>query len=146
MKEYFKKLKYLFKWRDLAFTVLLFAVILTIAFCRAESMMDVTFGETAVDITTSRYNMNIPYDMVESIEIGKVDEDDDLVSGVADIALRTGTWTNEVWGEYSACVDVQTDDCIVVHLNDGRIFVFSHKSNETVAEEFATFQSYLDRQ
>lgn len=146
MKEYFKKLKYLFKWRDLAFTVLLFTVILTIAFCRAESMMDVTFGETAVDITTSRYNMNIPYDMVDSIEIGKVDEDDDLVSGVADIALRTGTWTNEVWGEYSACVDVQTDDCIVVHLNDGRIFVFSHKSNETVAEEFATFQSYLDRQ
>lgn len=146
MKEYFKKLKYLFKWRDLAFTVLLFTVILTIAFCRAESMMDVTFGETAVDITTSRYNMNIPYDMVESIEIGKVDQDDDLVSGVADIALRTGTWTNEVWGEYSACVDVQTDDCIVVHLNDGRIFVFSHKSNETVAEEFATFQSYLDRQ
>ena len=36
MKEYFAKLKYLFKWRDLAFTVLLFALILTVAFCRAE--------------------------------------------------------------------------------------------------------------
>lgn len=146
MKEYFAKLKYLFKWRDLAFTVLLFALILTIAFCRAESMMDVTFGETAVDITTSRYSMNIPYEMVESIELGKIDENDQLVNGVADIALRTGTWHNDQWGEYSACMDVQTDDCIVVYLNDGRTFVFSHESNETVAEEFATFQSYLNKQ
>lgn len=128
----------------MAFTVLLFALILTVAFCRAESMMDVTFGETAVDINTSRYNMNIPYEMVESIEIGQVDEDDDLVSGVADIALRTGTWTNKVWGEYSACVDVQTSKCILVHLNDGRLFVFSHESDEKVQRDFATLQSYLN--
>ena len=145
MKEYFAKLKYLFKWRDLAFTVLLFAIILTIAFCRAESMMDVTFGETAVDITTSRYTMNIPYDMVESIELGLIDEDDDLVSGVSDLALRTGTWTNKVWGEYSACMDVQTSKCILVYLNDGRLFVFSHKSDEKVQSDFETFQSYLNK-
>lgn len=146
MKEYFAKLKFLFKWRDLAFTLMLFAIILLIAFCRAETMMDVTFSEDAVDVVTDRYSMNIPYDMVESIELGKINEDDEIINGVADIALRSGVWHNEQWGEYTACMDVQTDDCIVVHLNDGRIFVFSHESNETVAEEFATFQSYLNKQ
>jgi len=145
MKEYFAKLKYLFRWRDLAFALVLFAIILTIAFCRAESMMDVTFGETAVDISTSRYNMNIPYDMVESIEIGLVDQDDELINGVADIALRTGIWTNEEWGQYSACVDVQTSKCILVHLNDGRLFVFSHQSDEKVQSDFETLQSYLTK-
>lgn len=145
MKEYFAKLKYLFRWRDLVFTLLLFTIILTIAFCRAESMMDVTFGETAVDITTARYNMNIPYDMVESIEIGLIDEDDDLINGVSDLALRTGIWTNKEWGEYSACMDVQTTKCILVHLIDGRLFVFCHKSDEKVESDFATFQNYLNQ-
>lgn len=145
MKEYFAKLKYLFKWKDLAFTAVLFVGILAIAFFRGESMMDVTFGETAVDVTTSRYSMNIPYDMVESIEIGQIDEDDELVNGVADIALRTGTWRNEQWGEYSACVDVQTGKCILVHLNDGRLFVFSHESDEKVQSDFETLQSYLNK-
>lgn len=143
MKEYFAKLKYLFKWRDLAFTVLLFTIILTIAFCRAEDMIHISFGEEAVDITTNRYSMNIPYEMVESIEIGDVDDDDELVNGVADIALRTGVWTNEQWGEYSACVDVQTNKCILVHLIDGRLFVFSHQSDEKVQSDFETFQSHL---
>ena len=145
MKEYFAKLKYLFRWRDLAFAVVLFGIILSIAFFRGESMMDVTFGETAVDISTSRYNMNIPYEMVESIEIGLVDQDDEMLNGVADIALRTGIWTNKAWGEYSACVDVQTNKCILVHLNDGRLFVFSHQSDEKVQSDFETLQSYLNK-
>lgn len=144
MKEYFAKLKYLFKWRDLAFTVLLFLLILTVAFCRAESMMDVTFGEEAVDVVTSAYSLNIPYDMVDHIEIAQVNKDDEMIKGVADIALRTGTWSSSQWGEYNACLDVQTETCILVYLNDGRLFVFSHESDETVAAEFETFQSHLD--
>lgn len=142
--DYFKKLKQLFSVKDLLFTVLLFGLILTLAFCKGESMMDVTFGDEAVDIVTSGYSMNIPYNMVESIGLAEIDENDELVNGVADIALRTGIWTNAQWGEYYACMDVQTDTCIVVHLNDGRIFVFSHESNETVAQEFEAFQSHLD--
>lgn len=143
MKEYFAKLKYLFKWRDVAFTVLIFAIILTMAFCMGKTMMDVTFGETALDITTSRYSMNIPYDMVKSVELGRIDGDDELLSGVADIALRTGQWKNEVWGEYSACMDVQTDNCVLVHLNDGRLFVFSYESNETNEEAYETLLSKI---
>lgn len=144
MKDYFKKLKYLFKWRDLAFTAVLFAIILLLAFCKSANLMDVTFGDEAVDIVTSKYSMNIPYEMVERIEIAPVNEDDQVVSGVVDIALHTGRWKSEQWGEYYACIDMQTTKCILVHLNDGRIFVFSHESDDTVAEEFATFQSHLD--
>ena len=145
MKEYFAKLKYLFKWRDVAFTALIFFIILTLAFCMGETMMDVTFNDDSVDIVTSRYTMNIPYDMVDSVELGQINKYDEVIKGKADIAVRTGQWISETWGEYSACLDMQTSKCIMVHLNDGRLFVFSHKNDEKVQQDFDTLQSYLNQ-
>ena len=144
MREYFAKLKYLFKWRDLAFTVLLFTLILTVAFCRAENMIQVTFGEDALDVVTSRYSMNIPYDMVESVEIGELDKDDEIIQGKGDIALRTGHCSNKDWGEYYGILDLQTKTCVVIRLNDGRLFVFSHQSDEKVESDAATLISHLN--
>ena len=143
MKEYFAKLKYLFKWRDLAFTLLLFALILTVAFCRAEDMITVNYGEKAVDVMTNRYSLNIPYDMIESVQIGDVAEDDEIIKGKGDIALLTGHCTNKDWGEYYGIIDRQTSKCVLIHLNDGRLFVFSHQSDEKVLEDAQTLQSYL---
>ena len=145
MKEYFAKLKYLFKWRDLAFTVLLFALILTVAFCRAEDMIQVTFGEEALDVVTNRYTMNVPYEMIESVEVGVLDKDDEIIEGKGDIALRTGHCTNKDWGEYYGIIDLQTSKCVMIHLNNGQLFVFSHKSDEKVLEDFNTLQSYLNK-
>ena len=145
MKEYFAKLKYLFKWRDLAFTLLLFTLILTVAFCRAEDMIQVTFGEEALDVVTNRYTMNVPYEMIESVEVGVLDKDDEIIEGKGDIALRTGHCTNKDWGEYYGIIDLQTSKCVMIHLNNGQLFVFSHKSDEKVLEDFNTLQSYLNK-
>ena len=144
MKEYFAKLKYLFKWRDVAFTALIFFIILTLAFCMGETMMDVTFNDDSVDIVTSRYTMNIPYDMVDSVELGQINKYDEVIKGKADIAIRTGQWYSEARGEYSACLDMQTTKCILVRLNDGRLFVFSHQSDEKVQQDYDTLLSHLN--
>lgn len=145
MKEYFAKLKYLFKWRDLAFTVLLFTLILTVAFCRAEDMIQVNFGEDALDVMTNRYSMNIPYEMIETVEIGTLDKDDKIIEGKGDVALRTGHCTNKDWGEYYGVIDLQTSKCVLIYLNDGRLFVFSHQSDEKVQSDAATLQTYLNK-
>ena len=144
MKEYFAKLKYLFKWRDLLFAVLLFTLILTVAFCRAEDMITVNYGEEAVDVMTNRYSMNIPYDMIKSVQIGEVDEDDEIIKGKGDIALLTGHCVNKDWGEYYGIIDRQTDKCVLVYLNDGRLFVFSHRSDEKVQQDYETLLSHLN--
>ena len=143
MKDFFAKLKYLFRWRDVLFAVFLIGLAMLFAFCSAQNMIKVTYGDDAVDIATAKYSMNIPYDMVESIEIAPYEENDEQVKGRSDMALRTGTWKNETWGEYHACIDLQTKTCILIHLNDGRLFVFSQKSDEQVQSDFATLQSYL---
>ena len=145
MKEYFAKLKYLFKWRDLAFTLLLFALILTVAFCKAEDMIQVNFGEEALDVVTNRYSLNIPYDMVKSVEVGNLDKDDEIIQGKGDIALRTGHCVNKEWGEYYGIMDLQTKTCVVIRLNDGRIFAFSHQSDEKVQQDCEMLLSYLNK-
>ena len=145
MKEYFAKLKSLFRWRDVIFALVLMGITLMFAFCNAQTMMDVTFGETALDVTSKRYSMNVPYEMVESIEIVDLDQDDEIITGKGDITMRTGHCTSKDWGEYYCVLDLQTSKCILIHLNDGRIFAFSHKSDEKVQEDFNTFQRYLNK-
>ena len=145
MKEYFAKLKSLFRWRDVIFAVVLMSITLLFAFCNAQTMMDVTFGETALDVTSKRYSMNVPYEMVEFIEIADLDQDDEIITGKGDITMRTGHCTNKDWGEYYCVLDLQTSKCILIRLNDGRIFAFSHKSDEKVQEDFNTFQRYLNK-
>ena len=138
MKEYFAKLKYLFRWRDLAFTLVLFSLIIGIAFLRAENLVEVNFGDEAVDITGNRYNLNIPYDMIESVNLAEVNKDDDVISAREDLALRTGRWRNENWGEYYACIDLQTKTCVLVQLDDGRYFAFSVKSDDVTRQAYET--------
>ena len=144
MKEYFAKLKYLFKWRDLAFTALLFALILTVAFCRAEDMIQVNFGEDALDVVTNRYSMNVPYEMIESVEVGDLDMDDEIIQGKGDIALRTGHCLNKDWGEYYGVIDLQTKKAVLIRLNDGRLFVYSHQSDEKVQQDYENLLSRLN--
>lgn len=146
MKDFFAKLKYLFRWRDVAFAAVLLGLTMTLAFCKSSNMMDVTYGDEALDVITDRYTLNVPYNVVDRIEIATYDADDEPVSGRGkdDMALRTGIWTNENWGEYYACIDRQTDTCILIHLKDGRLFVYSHKSDEKVRSDFEIFQSHLN--
>ena len=134
MKAYFAKLKYLFRWRDFAFAVVLFAIIIGIAFIRGQNLVEVTFGDSAVDIVANRYSMNIPYDMVESAALAEINKDDDVISAREDLALRTGQWYNESWGEYYACIDLQTEVCVLVQLDDGRLFAFSSQSSNVTQQ------------
>lgn len=143
MKEYFAKLKYLFKWRDFAFTVVLFAIIITLAFCKSANLVEITFGSKAVDIVSSKYSMNIPYEMIDSVQLAQVDKNDKILDTIADIALRTGQCESPIWGEYSACIDMQTEVCVLVHLDDGRYFAFSSKSNEVTTQAYETLQGKI---
>ena len=89
--------------------------------------------------------MNVPYEMVESIEIADLDQDDEIITGKGDITMRTGHCTNKDWGEYYGIIDLQTSKGVLIHLKDGRLFVFSHKSDEKVQSDAATLQTYLNK-
>lgn len=130
--------------KHLIFGVLLFAAVIALSLSQSAEAVTVTFGDSAVDIAASRFSMNIPYDMVDHAELVEIPDRGDVIDGTDDMAVRTGQWTNDTWGEYFVCADLDASNCIAVHLNDGRIFVFSRKDNAETAQIFETFQTYLN--
>lgn len=132
--KFWEKFWKLVSRKDLVFGILLFAIVIVMTVFETYNKVKVDFSETAVDIRTSKYSMNIPYDMVKSVEMAALPDAGQVIDGADDMAARTGLWENETWGEYYICADLNSPTCIVTHLNDGRIFVFSRRNEEETAQ------------
>lgn len=142
--KFWEKFWKLVSKKDLVFGALIILIAVIIPLVQSTNNVKVTFGENAVDIVARRYTMNVPYEMVKSIELADLLDGGENLNGRDDMVTRTGTWKNETWGEYYACLDLQTSRCVVIHLDDGRIFVFSRRSDEETSSIFETFQTYLN--
>lgn len=136
------KLKQMISVKDLVFGLIILALVVVFSF-RPSNKVRFTFNEDSVDVKTTKYQMNIPYDMVDHIELVTKPDLGEEVDGYDDNVIHTGTWRNEAWGEYESCIEVATDNCIVIHLTDGRIFVVSRRDNEETALVYEEFQSHL---
>jgi len=128
--------------KDLIFGLVILALTVLISL-KPSNKVRVQFEETAVDIKTTKYAMNIPYDMVDSIALVDKPELGTQIDGYNDNIVAYGIWENDVWGEYTACIEVYTDNCITINLTDGRLFVISRRDNEETAKVFAEFQSHI---
>jgi len=129
--------------RHIVFGLCLFAAAILISMLESAWKVKVQFGDTAVDIRTNQYTMNIPYDMVDEIRLIEMPEAGKALSGRDDPTWRIGHWENDTWGEYFICADLDADVCIEVLLDDSRIFVFSRRNNEETKKDFETFQRCL---
>lgn len=130
--------------RDFFFGIFMLVLVIFIAALSANNAVKVKFRDESVDILTSDYVMNIPYDMVEKCEMVSLEERGSSIDGIDDHNTRTGHWKNEAWGEYFICADLDVEICIAVHLDDGRLFVFNRKNPEETKRIFDIFQNYLD--
>lgn len=137
-----KKLWQVVSKKDLIFGLVVFALAILISL-KPSNKIRVQFDESSVDITTTKYSMNIPYDMVDCIFLVDKPELGTQIDGYTDNIVAYGIWQNDVWQEYTACLEVATDNCIEIHLTDGRIFVISRRDNEETRLVFEEFQTYL---
>jgi len=128
--------------KDLIFGLVILALTVLISL-KPSNKVRVQFEETAVDIKTTKYAMNIPYDMVDSIALVDKPELGTQIDGYNDNIVAYGIWENDVWEEYTACIEVYTDNCITITLTDGRLFVISRRDNEETAKVFAEFQTHI---
>ena len=127
--------------KDFIFGLIILALVVVFSF-KPSNKVRFSFGEDSVDIRSTKFSMNIPYDMVVSAELMDMPAAGERIEGNDDMTLRIGHWENETWGEYYVCANLNCTNCVAVHLNDGRIFVFSYKSNAKTAE---ACQMLLDR-
>ena len=130
--------------KQFVFVLVIFAILFPIALWDSDTQVKVKFYNDDMQIKSDRYTMTVRYDMIASAELDTLgDPGEKVLDGFDNDIIRTGTWRNDAWGEYSVNADPDTGNCIVLTLTDGRIFVFSIKDNETTEENFQTLLTHL---
>ena len=142
---FWKKIKMLVPLKHVMFILFLTAAMLAIAFYDSAEDIKVTIEPESVTIKATGYTMNIPYEMIETMELVDMPDGGSVICGKDDLVVRYGNWENEAWGEYFICADLDATKCIVAHLDDGRIFVFSRKSNTETETIFKGLLPYVEK-
>ena len=127
------------------FAVALFAILIPFAIRDSNNQVKVSFDDTSVYTSSNKYSLTVSYDQIDSVELAVLPEAGEKVEdGYDDDILRAGKWINDTWGEYYITADLDTSNCVVMHLTDGRVFVFSSKNDETTAEHYQTLLTHLN--
>ena len=119
-----------FSLKHILFAVFIIGLMLIFAFCQSADMVKVSLESESIYIYSSKYTMNVEYAQIDSLELTDLlDPGEKVEDGYDDDLVRYGTWRNDAWGEYCVCADPDTSKCVVLHLKDGRTFVFSRKDD-----------------
>lgn len=129
--------------KDFIFGLIVLALVIIISIARPSKNVKTVYDVDAVDVKSTQYSMNIPYEMVSNLELAELPELGENLDGYNNQVIQTGLWRNEVWGEYHSCLDLACETCMVVHLNDGRIFVISLRNAEETAASYEEFLSHI---
>ena len=133
-----------FSLKHILFAVVLMALMVLLAINQSVNTVKVYFESTEIQVISAKYSLVIPYDIIESAQLVDLPfEGERVTNAYDDETLRAGVWNNAVWGEYHIVADLDAKNCIEVKLNDGRIFVFSHKDNNTTQADYQTLTEYL---
>ena len=133
-----------FSVKHILFATALMGLMIFFAVRQSNNTVKVYFEEDQVVATSAKYSLGMPYDQIASAELTAIPfEGDRVASAYDDDTLRAGVWHNETWGEYYIVADLDAKNCIVVTLNDGRIFVFSHRDNATTEADYQTLMGHL---
>lgn len=124
-----------FSLRHILFAVVVVGLMMLFAIRQSNNMVKVKLEEHALHITSSQYSMTVDYVDIASAKLETLaDPGEKVENAYDDEILRAGIWKNEAWGEYHVCADLDTESCIVLTLEDGRIFVFNRKNNKETAK------------
>lgn len=129
--------------RYLIFGLCLFAVVIGVSMVEAHFRIEVTVTDADISVGSNRYNLRVEYDLIETLELVEMPDRGENIDGRDETSIRYGIWSNDTWGEYTVLAVPNATNCIVLHLNDGRTFVFNARSNDYTAEIFAELQSHL---
>lgn len=139
MKRFFNT----YAGRYTIFGLCLFLIVIGFSVVEGHFRIGVTFSDTEIAVTSNRYNMQVEYDLIASAELVEMPDRGEHIDGKDETSIRYGAWKNEAWGDYVVVAVPNATNCVVMHLHDGRTFVFNARSNDYTAELFTQLQSHL---
>ena len=134
-----------FSLKHILFALVLIGLMMIFAINDSNNMVKVKIQDTSVRISSSEYAMSLDYDDIASVKLetllapGQQKE-----TAYDDEMLRAGVWENDAWGVYHACIDLDAEKCIVVYLQDGRVFVFSRKNDRETEKIYEELLSHVN--
>lgn len=135
-----------FSLKHILFAVAIFAILIPFAIRDSNNQVKVSYDDTNVYANSNKYNLTIPYEDIASVELTDLAAPGEKVSdGYDDDILRAGMWKNDTWGEYYVTADLDTTNCVLITLKDGRLFVISTKDNTATEEVYTTIASKLSQ-
>ena len=122
------------KQKNLIFILLIPALVLFYVFSGGSMGISLDFGEDALILSASDHDWTIPYDQIEALELADLPETGTLLNGAEKRNLCFGTWENDIWGEYTLCIDPRIRRCIVITAADDSHYVLNYESAEATEE------------
>lgn len=131
------------KHKNLVFILLILALVLFYIFSGGSVGVSLDFGEEALILSGSDYDWLIPYEQIESLELAEFYDVGTMIDGIEKRTLCCGTWKNDTWGKYILCVNPKIDQCIVVTLNTGNIYVLNYENTDSTGQLHQMFTDLL---
>lgn len=131
------------KQKNTFFILIILAAVLLYVLSGGSVGISLDFGEDSLSIGASGYDWVLPYEQITSLELIPLSDKGALIEGTEKSRLCCGIWRNEVWGEYTLCIEPKVEQCIVVTLQDGDKFVLNYESGEATGQLHQMFTELL---
>lgn len=127
-------------------TLLILAVMLLVlayTFSGRSIGISLDFGDNTLTVKVKDYTAAIDYHDIGSLQLVAYPEPGTATDGTASGQLRYGTFQNEIWGTYRQCTTSKAENCILITMHDGSIFVLNYQDSETTSALYEMFSELL---
>lgn len=131
------------KQKNLFFIVVILAMVLFYTLSGGSVGISLDFGEEVLTVSAEKFDHIIPYGDVENLELISLPAPGTLLEGADKRSLRYGVWENEQWGEYLQCVTPKVDQCILITMESGEVFLLNYQDAESTAALHKMFTELL---
>ena len=131
------------KQKNLALIVLILVLVLFYVFSGGSVGISLDFGENELTLSASNYDWLIPYDEIESLELTKLPDKGALIEGIEKRTLCCGTWKNDTFGEYTLCIDPRSENCIIIRMKSGGVYVLNYENSDSTKQLHQMFTDLL---
>lgn len=132
------------KQKNVFFILIVLAMILVYTLSGGSVGIWLDFGEDSLAIAASNYDWIVPYDQIDSMELTLLSDPGTLMEGIEKRTLCCGTWQNDVWGEYTLCVNPKIEQCIVLTMQSGQILAINYENSESTQSLYKMFTDLLN--
>ena len=131
------------KQKNLTLIILILALVLFYVFSGGSVGISLDFGENELTLSASNYDWLIPYDEIESLELAELPDKGTLIEGIEKRTLCCGTWKNDTFGEYTLCADPRIENCIVIRMESGDVYVMNYENSDSTNQLHQMFTDLL---